>query len=300
MKELKKDSFILIRPFMVTELNLKGNSLLLYALIHGITVNEGAFYGSIEYMQTWCNASNRSVLDCLQELTKNGLITKKKSGNTVFYKANIISKCEESSQQSEESSLVGVKKVHSNCEESSHNNIDIDKFKKEYINSSLDKPKSEPPRFETPIQTTKKARSSKRSKTELNEQLISSLSEEERTLSEKCADLMIEYLKPITTTYDPAVNKISWQADFVRRARDKKVSLNTVLMCVQYVHDDTTGFEQPNNQSPEKIFKKLDYLYAKALNKKRYPKNNRQKQTDDALRRGSLDTGNTDYDKSLW
>lgn len=147
MKELKKDSFILIRPFMVTELNLKGNSLLLYALIHGITVNEGAFYGSIEYMQTWCNASNRSVLDCLQELTKNGLITKKKSGNTVFYKANIISKCEESSQQSEESSLSGVKKVHSNCEESSHNNIDIDKIKKEYKHSLLDKPKSEPPKF---------------------------------------------------------------------------------------------------------------------------------------------------------
>ena len=97
MKELKKDSFILIRPFMVTELNLKGNSLLIYALIHGITVNEGAFYGSIEYMQTWCNASNRNVIDCLKELTNNGLISKKKSGNTVFYKANVLERCEESS-----------------------------------------------------------------------------------------------------------------------------------------------------------------------------------------------------------
>ena len=288
MKELKKDSFILIRPFMVTELNLKGNSLLLYALIHGITVNEGAFWGSIEYMQAWCNASNRSILDCLQELTKSGLITKKKVGNRVFYTANIIDKGEETSQSSEESSLSTVKKVHSNCEESSHNNIVILNSKKENNNTSSDKPKNEPPKFKP----------QKLTKTEENNLFLSSLSEEEFKLSEKCADLMIEYLTPITTTHNPAIHKTSWQADFVRRARDRKVSLNTVLMCVQYVHDDTTGFEQPINQSPEKIFKKLDYLFARALSKKRgytSSKSDYQKKRESDLERGNMNTGNRDY-----
>lgn len=146
------------------------------------------------------------------------------------------------------------------------------------------------------IKSKKTTRSKKPSKTELNEQFLSSLSEEEYALSEKCADLMIEYLTPITTTYNPAVHKKTWQADFARRARDKKVSLKTVLMCVQYVHDDITGFEQPNNASPEKIFKKLDYLYAKAVSKKRYPqKSSYQKKQEDISMRTNMNTGDEDY-----
>ena len=154
MKELKKDSFIMIKPFMVTELQLKGNSLLIFALIYGITVNEGYFYGSIEYMQTWCNASNRNVLDCLKELIDKGLITKKKSGNTVFYAAKTI-------KESEESSLSRVKKVHSKSEESSHNNIVIDNIKRESITISSDKPKNEPPKFSNFNNETEKTTKSK-------------------------------------------------------------------------------------------------------------------------------------------
>lgn len=144
----------MIKPFMVTELQLKGNSLLIFALIYGITVNEGYFYGSIEYMQTWCNASNRNVLDCLKELIDKGLITKKKSGNTVFYAAKTI-------KESEESSLSRVKKVHSKSEESSHNNIVIDNIKRESITISSDKPKNEPPKFSNFNNETEKTTKSK-------------------------------------------------------------------------------------------------------------------------------------------
>lgn len=151
----------MIKPFMVTELQLKGNSLLIFALIYGITVNEGYFYGSIEYMQTWCNASNRNVLDCLKELIDKGLITKKKSGNTVFYAAKTIKESEESSQQSEESSLSRMKKVHSKSEESSHNNIVIDNIKRESITISSDKPKNEPPKFSNFNNETEKTTKSK-------------------------------------------------------------------------------------------------------------------------------------------
>jgi len=166
-------------------------------------------------------------------------------------------------------------------------------------NSFPTKLETEPPKlsdFTNNRPEKKTVRIKKMTKTEENNLFLSSLSEEEYKLSERCADLMIEYLTPITTTYNPAVHKRTWQADFVKRARDKKVSLETVLMCVQYVHDDATGFEQPNNASPEKIFKKLDYLFGKALSKKRYPqKSDYQKKRDDAMKRGNMNTGNKDY-----
>ena len=278
MKTLKKDSFINIRPFMVTDLKLKGNSLLIFALIYGITVNEGAFYGSIEYMRAWCNASNRNVIDCLKDLMKKGLLTKRKSGNTVFYTAKTNfeaaetvddipfpewNESEESSQSSEESSLLSVKKVHSQSEESSHNILD--KNISNNINNNL--PKLDVSDFPEDPNEIKTAHSKKSSKTERNKQFISSLSEEERSLSEKCVDLMIEYLKPITTTYDPSVNKIPWQADIVRRAKTEGVSLTTVLKCIQFIHSDS--FERPLNSSPEKLFRRLDCVYGKAIEKER-------------------------------
>lgn len=140
---------------------------------------------------------------------------------------------------------------------------------------------SKPPKFK-PTKITK---------SEENKMLLSSLTESEYKISEKCADLMIDYLKPITKTYDPAVNKTVWQADFVRRARSKNVSLNDVLLCVQYVHDDVTGFEQPNSQSPEKLFKKFDYLYGKAIGKSKYKSRNNTADMD----HNNMNTGNRDY-----
>ena len=146
------------------------------------------------------------------------------------------------------------------------------------ISTSLN---SEPPKFKAPKMT----------KAEENDLFLSSLTKEEYNLSEKCADLMIDYLKPITKTYDPAIHKKTWQVDFVRRSRDKNVSLSDVLLCVQYVHDDYTGFEQPINQSPEKLFKKFDYLYGKAVSRpKRFNTNKNVDNINKTCNREDYDT----------
>jgi len=146
------------------------------------------------------------------------------------------------------------------------------------ISTSL---KSEPPKFKAPKMT----------KAEENDLFLSSLTKEEYNLSEKCADLMIDYLKPITKTYDPAIHKKTWQVDFVRRSRDKNISLSDVLLCVQYVHDDYTGFEQPINQSPEKLFKKFDYLYGKAVSRpKRFNTNKNVDNINKTCNREDYDT----------
>lgn len=73
-----KENYIVIQAFMVQELNLKGNELILYALIHGFSQDGTSyFYGSLKYLQEQTNLSKESVLNILQKLTANGLLIKK-------------------------------------------------------------------------------------------------------------------------------------------------------------------------------------------------------------------------------
>ena len=154
---LKKDSYIQIQPFMVTNLNLSGNSLIIYAAIYGVTVNKGVFYGSLEYLAKWCNCSTRNVINCLDKLLEAGLIKKKKTnrGNVYistpvdtdiaepkgddcdFSDENEKSSCEKSSPQYEKSSCDEVKKVHTEGEKSSHNILDITSNNNLDLNTSL-------------------------------------------------------------------------------------------------------------------------------------------------------------------
>lgn len=285
MKELKKDSFILIKPFMVTELKLKGNSLLLFALIYGITVNEGAFYGSIEYMQTWCNSSNRSVLDCLQELTKKGLIIKKKSGNTVFYTANILEESEESSYQSEESSLASVKKVHSKCEESSHNNINKEFEKKEFINSPSTTLKSEPPKFD--ISKTKKKRVTE---TEKHEEYLSSLFQAERDESAKCVDLFIELHKQLDPCYNRDKSRLAWQVEFAKYHKESTRSFDQIQVVLKYGMNDE--FWKTRLSSPKILFNAFETILQQSMRTSSY-----RKKSSDSVERVNQ---NTDKDYTIF
>ncbi len=289
MKELKKDSFILIRPFMVTKLNLKGNSLLIYALIHGITVNEGAFYGSIEYLQTWCNASNRNLIDCLKELVSRGLITKKKTGNAVLYKANIITESEESSQQSEESSLVGVKKVHSESEESSHNILDINS-NKEFINSSPTKSEAEPFPEYKPNVVKKTQRPKKPTKTEQTEHYLSSLSAEEFINSRECAQKFVNYLIQLQNSTTAAKNLKPWQRDFAMFASAENKSFDEIIKVIDFVFNDDWWSSRVS--SAQMIINNYGMLYQRMNGFRSSDYQNKRKYD---LERGNMNTGNRDY-----
>lgn len=139
---LSEKSWIVIRPFMVTKLNLSGNTLICYAAIYGVTVNKGSFHGSIKYLAAWCNSSEKNIIECLKKLTEAGLVRKIKMPKGNIYIANTEkdytdinentsyeeSSCglisEESSPILEESSGEWVNKGKSIGEESSHNILD--------------------------------------------------------------------------------------------------------------------------------------------------------------------------------
>ena len=301
MKELKKDSFINIKPFMVTDLKLKGNSLLIFALIYGITVNEGAFYGSIEYMQTWCNASNRNVIDCLKDLTEKGLITKRKTGNTVFYTAKtnfdiskkeddvpipVCNESEESSQQSEESSLSSVKKVHSKCEESSHNILDNKLVNN--INNISEVDTSDFPEDPNEIKSKKTTRSKKPSKTELNEQFISTLSEKECMESEQASKLLISYLKPLQPTMHPENHIRAWQVEFAKFMKEHNISYDNLIRVINFAFE---SYWEKCTFAAKNIIDNYGKIYQQMT----YYKPNYQKQKEADFERGNMDTGKRDY-----
>ena len=70
---MKKENYILIQGFMVTDLKLKGNELLAYAIIYGFSQEEGqTFRGSLSYLEKWLNASKQTVINTLKSLVEKG------------------------------------------------------------------------------------------------------------------------------------------------------------------------------------------------------------------------------------
>ena len=77
MSKIHNENFINIQGWMVNELGLKGNCLLIYAIIYGFSQNEGnVFNGSLQYLADWTNSTKQGVLLNLKKLLESGLIGK--------------------------------------------------------------------------------------------------------------------------------------------------------------------------------------------------------------------------------
>ncbi len=77
MSKVKDENFISISGWMVTRLGLKGNELLVYAIIYGFSQDdEIRFTGSLQYLADWTNSTKQSCIKCLKSLAEKGYITK--------------------------------------------------------------------------------------------------------------------------------------------------------------------------------------------------------------------------------
>ena len=77
MNEVTDKNYIVIQSFMVSELGLKGNELLIYAIIFGFSQTTGqAFHGSLTYLESWTNSTRHTVISSLKSLVEKGLIEK--------------------------------------------------------------------------------------------------------------------------------------------------------------------------------------------------------------------------------
>lgn len=78
--KVKRDNYIAVQGWMITELNLKGNELIIYACIYGFSQAENqTFTGSLQYLADWTNSTKQGALKCLKSLVEKGYISKREN-----------------------------------------------------------------------------------------------------------------------------------------------------------------------------------------------------------------------------
>lgn len=76
-KEFENESVIIIEGWMVSELKLKGNDLIIFAIIHGASKDGEPFCGSISYLEITSGACRTTVTKTLKRLVDLDLVSKK-------------------------------------------------------------------------------------------------------------------------------------------------------------------------------------------------------------------------------
>lgn len=133
--KVRNENYITIQGWMVNELCLKGNELLVYAIIYGFSQEiDNEFNGSLEYLASWTNTTKRGILNVIKSLCDKGLIIKHEiyRGSVKFcsYKTNAIDFMGienfsiDTNNSVEKSSMDRRKVFNGTVEKSSPNNID--------------------------------------------------------------------------------------------------------------------------------------------------------------------------------
>lgn len=146
MKDISGGTLV-IQGWMVQDLQLKGNELMVFAIIHSITQDgTSQFYGSLDYLASWCNATKQGIIKNLDSLVSKGFITKIETANglTNNYITNIHNETVKQSLIPIKQSLIEpLNKVECSVKQSLTNNINILKDNnKDNIKNSVQSTKS--------------------------------------------------------------------------------------------------------------------------------------------------------------
>lgn len=80
--KVKKENFICIQGWMISDLQLKGNDLLVYAIIYGYSQDGSSYFsGGLQYLADWVNGTKRGVQKNLDNLISKGLIERQQCEN---------------------------------------------------------------------------------------------------------------------------------------------------------------------------------------------------------------------------
>lgn len=143
MGKVNDENYINIMGWMVNKLHLKGNELLIYAIIYGFSqAEQQTFSGSLQYLADWTNSTRQGVMKNLKSLLDKGLIEKEDIN------INGVKFCEYCTTE-----LQGVyNKVYrgvqqsltGGVQQSLHNNINIDNTNNN-INNNISEKRFKPP-----------------------------------------------------------------------------------------------------------------------------------------------------------
>ncbi len=85
---IKNENFLHICGWMINELNLKGNELVIYSVIHGFSQDgKSDYHGGLNYLCEWTQSTKQGVIKCLKSLVEKGLLIKQveSSGGKIRY-----------------------------------------------------------------------------------------------------------------------------------------------------------------------------------------------------------------------
>ena len=120
MSKIQNENHVSIFGWMINELNLKGNDLMVYAIIYGFSQAPNTYFtGSLSYLASWCNSSIRGIQKNLKSLIDKKLIIKNE-----YYEDNVKLCSYKALTGIEQSSIGYGTKFVGGMELSSNNNID--------------------------------------------------------------------------------------------------------------------------------------------------------------------------------
>ena len=80
MSSLRDENYTSIQGWMINKLNLKGNELIVYAIIFGFSqAEEQVFNGGLKYLAEWTNSTKQGVMKNLKSLVEKGYICKREN-----------------------------------------------------------------------------------------------------------------------------------------------------------------------------------------------------------------------------
>lgn len=82
---IKDENYFVVQSFMIKDLKLSGNNMIIYAIIYNFCQTDGQYFnGSLSYLAEWANCSKPTVISSLNKLIELGYIIKKE-----FYKNKV-------------------------------------------------------------------------------------------------------------------------------------------------------------------------------------------------------------------
>lgn len=245
-----KDYYVLVHSWMIKELNLSGNELLIYAVIYGFTQdNESEYKGGSRYMCEALNISERSFFNAIKKLISDNLIEKVIDRGNVNYKVKKEKKDTAESAVDTEKSAVETAKNALNTAESavetaefadSNNNINNNKkIDKENYNNVPENSNSQ------------------NEQNSIEEELPSKL-----TPSEQKELTKLQKQREKNKEYYPLANKLKEYIEHVSRRRISDKIVDSYADTIRLLVKDLEVREDPKSD----IEKVIEYLYVENQN----------------------------------
>lgn len=136
---MKNENYINIQGWMIKELNLKGNELILFAIIYGFSQDgKSEYFGSIRYISEALKISTRTSAQLIRNLLDKKLIKRVSESHYIVEESNTLWK--KVIQGVEESNTLGVEESNTNNNNSINKNTNLNILVEIYKEKGIDIP----------------------------------------------------------------------------------------------------------------------------------------------------------------